>query len=272
MLHHIGIIFPCTYLTRTHQPLHKPRLERPDTPPSNPQFRSGDAGRNVSLEWAARFDNVVPAHPPPLGLDDSERMLIVVEGCIGVGKTTVSNGLASFRGSVPLLEAFEANPFLTSFYKDPIGTALETEFSFLLMHYHQLKNCAVHARTSEVISDFHLGKDLLYADLNLLQPRAQKLFHQLYELLLEELPRESLMVFLSAPIELLLQRIRQRKREYELEIDANYFARLNARYEDFYANYPGRKLPIPMAEWDFVKDPTLFQTLSSKIDGALKSP
>lgn len=199
-------------------------------------------------------------------------MLIVVEGCVGVGKTTVSNGLASHRGSMSVLEAFEANPFLTSFYRDPIGTALETEFSFLLMHYHQLKNCAVQARTAEVISDFHLGKDLLYAELNLLQPRAEKLFHQLYELLLEELPRESLMVCLSAPTELLLERIRQRKREYELEIDADYFARVNARYEEFYAHYPGRKLHVPMAEWDFVKDPTLFHALSLRIDGALKSP
>ncbi len=232
----------------------------------------GDPWRNDSLEWGAQFDNVVAAHSTPRGRNDSEQMLIVVEGCIGVGKTTVSNGLASLRGSVPLLESFEANPFLTAFYRDPIGTALETEFSFLLMHYHQLKNCAHHARTSEVVSDFHLGKDLLYAELNLLKPRARTLFNQLYELLLAELPHESLMVFLSAPTALVLERIRQRKRDFELEIDTDYFARVNARYEEFYAHYPGRKLQVPMAEWDFVKDPTLFQALSIRIDGALKSP
>src|SRR5438445_3820261 len=62
-------------------------------------------------------------------------MLIAVEGCVGVGKTTVAKGLATLRGSKLLLEDFESNPFLRAFYKDPIGNAIETEFAFLLLHF-----------------------------------------------------------------------------------------------------------------------------------------
>jgi deoxyadenosine/deoxycytidine kinase len=63
-------------------------------------------------------------------------MLISVDGCVGVGKTTVATGLASLRGSRLLLEDFESNPFLRAFYEDPVGSAIETEFAFLLLHFH----------------------------------------------------------------------------------------------------------------------------------------
>src|SRR5205809_1051295 len=89
---------------------------------------------------------------------------IVVEGCVGVGKTTVASGLASHRGSKSLFEAFENNPFLRAFYEDPEGNAIETEFTFLLLHFHQIKNHLSSAGNSELVADFHLGKDLLYAD------------------------------------------------------------------------------------------------------------
>ena len=94
-------------------------------------------------------------------------MLIVIEGCVGAGKSTVAQGLAACRTSKLLLEDFERNPFLRAFYENPVENATETEFAFLLLHFHQLKNQAEAASGSEVVTDFHLGKDLLYADLNL---------------------------------------------------------------------------------------------------------
>jgi deoxyguanosine kinase len=95
-------------------------------------------------------------------------VLIVIEGCVGAGKSTVVEGLAANRGSKALLENFEANPFLRAFYKDPIKHATETEFAFLLPHFHQLKNHAAASTESEVIAGCHLGKDLIYAELKLL--------------------------------------------------------------------------------------------------------
>jgi deoxyguanosine kinase len=196
-------------------------------------------------------------------------MLIVIEGCVGAGKTTVTKGLAAFRGSKVLLEDFEKNPFLRAFYTDPAGNATETEFSFLLLHFHQLKNHAVAAAGSELIADFHLGKDLIYAELNLKEPRTKYLFNELYELCLEKTPRPALTIFLVAPTELLVDRIRERSRDFELEIDPGYYAAVNAAYEELYDRYPGKKLRVSMEQWDFVKDPKLYEALASLVDQEL---
>jgi deoxyadenosine/deoxycytidine kinase len=83
-------------------------------------------------------------------------MLIVIEGCVGAGKSTVARGLAVHRSSKLLLENFEINPFLRAFYEDPAGNATETEFAFLLLHFHQLKSQADTVSESEIIADFHL--------------------------------------------------------------------------------------------------------------------
>lgn len=196
-------------------------------------------------------------------------MLIAIEGCIGVGKSTVAKGLAEFRRSALLLEDFESNPFLKDFYNDPAGTALETEFSFLLLHFHQFKLRADQIRQGEVVSDFHLGKDLLYADLNLRNPKVRALFGELYDVCVNEIPAPALTIFLSSTDDLVLDRIRSRNRDFEQDVDAKYYASLNAAYEDYFPGYLGRKLTISMNEWDFVRQPILFESLSALVDREL---
>ncbi len=212
-----------------------------------------------------------PACAPIVREPRSRVMLIAIEGCVGAGKTTIARGLAGYRKSELLLENFEANPFLQAFYEDPIGNAFETEFAFLLLHYHQLKGHAELASKSEVIADFHLGKDLIYADLNLKDEPARRLFDGLYELCLRKTPHLALLVFLSAPTELVVDRIRARSRDYELEIDPAYYATVNAAYEQFFEGYSGDKLRVSMEEWDFVKEPELYDRLALLIDTALQN-
>jgi deoxyguanosine kinase len=191
-------------------------------------------------------------------------MLIAVEGCLGAGKTTVAKGLATYRRSQFLLEDFESNPFLRAFYDDPTHNAVETEFAFLMLHFHQLKNHA-NAQT-ETVADFHLGKDLLYAELNLRGARAKQIFASLYRLCLESVPVPSVLIFLSAPTDLLVERIRARNREFELSIDERYYAAVNAAYESFFASYSGKKIRVSMYEWDFIKEPGCFKKLSALVD------
>ncbi len=93
--------------------------------------------------------------------------------------------------------------------------------------------------------------------MNLTDPRAKRLFAELYELCLEKTPRPGLMVFLSATTDLLVERIRERRRAFELEMDAGYYAAVNAAYEEAFKQYSGKKLLVPMDNWDFVKDPAL---------------
>jgi len=196
-------------------------------------------------------------------------MLIAIEGCLGAGKTTVAKGLAAFRNSQLLLEEFEKNPFLTDFYEDPSENATETEFAFLMLHFHQLKNHKKVFGESEVIADFHLGKDPLYAELNLPDIRARRLFQDLYGLCLEKAPSPEAIIFLSAPTELLVERIRKRNRHFETNLDPTYYAAVNAAYEDYFKRYSGTVLRVPMNEWDFVGDGTLYERLSRMLDWEL---
>ena len=196
-------------------------------------------------------------------------MLIAIEGCLGAGKTTVAKGLAAYRNSELLLEEFEKNPFLTAFYEDPVGTATETEFSFLMLHFHQLKKHSKRLAGTELIADFHLGKDLIYADLNLKESRAHQMFGDLYQFCLEKTTLPSVIIFLTAPTELLLQRIRERNRDFEIDVDSAYYASVNTAYEDYFSRHSGTVLRVPMNEWDFVADPTLYQRLSKMLDREL---
>jgi deoxyguanosine kinase len=198
-------------------------------------------------------------------------MFIALEGCVGAGKSTIATGLAAHRDSTLLLEQFEQNPFLSAFYEDPAKYATETEFMFLLLHYHQLKRQVSHQDGRDLISDFHLGKDLLYARMNFENPATITQFEKLFDLLNEQLPQPDLLIGLSAPTELIIDRIRKRDRRFELKVESSYYERINSAYQGFFDSYGSRKLILSMAEWDFVENPDLYDDLSRKIDAELQS-
>jgi deoxyadenosine/deoxycytidine kinase len=196
-------------------------------------------------------------------------MLITIDGCPGAGKTTVAKGLALYRSSPVLLEEFEANPFLRAFYQHPVDNATETEFAFLLLHFHQLKRHFPSIQEAEVIADFHLGKDLIYADLNLPDARVKDAFRCLFEICSEKAPSPALLVFLSVPNDIVVARIHRRNRDFEQVIDPEYYSVLNAAYESYFKRFSGKKLRIPMAEWDFIEHPELYKRLAERIDQEL---
>lgn len=197
-------------------------------------------------------------------------MLIAIEGCIGVGKSTVAEGLARFRKSETLLEAFELNPFLSRFYENPGKYALETEFAFLLIHFHQVKH-GLDGANREVISDFFIAKDLIYADLNMHDSVARAAFQAVFDLFNQEIVRPDVLVCLSASDSLVLERIRKRNRAFELMVEPAYYARLNAAFEGFFEEYQGCKIRIDMNKTDFVRDERLFASLSDRIDKLVKA-
>jgi deoxyadenosine/deoxycytidine kinase len=127
--------------------------------------------------------------------------LLSFEGCVGAGKTTLAEGIAAFRGTKLLLEDFSAVPFLEEFHRDPVGCALETEFAFLLQHYHQLRLAA--RRGGERITDFTFTKDPMFAAMNMGDDRARSIFMDLFHVLENRLPTVSLVVFISASDDLI---------------------------------------------------------------------
>jgi deoxyguanosine kinase len=194
-------------------------------------------------------------------------ILIAIEGCVGAGKTTIARGLAGVRGSKLLLEDFSAVPFLEEFYRDPVGCAVETEFSFLLQHYHQLRLAA--REDSEFVSDFTFAKDLIFADMNIDDPAEREAFSDLHQLLNQRLPQAALTIFISASDELVLHRIENRGRSFELQADPMYYQRLNKGYEDFFAEFSGSLLRVSADQMDFCRDPELFRWLSDEVDSQL---
>jgi deoxyguanosine kinase len=190
--------------------------------------------------------------------------IIAFEGCVGAGKTTLAEGVAAVRATQLLLEDFSAVPFLEEFHRDPIGSAIETEFAFLLQHYHQLRLAT--RQSGELITDFAFAKDLVYAEMNMASDRERSIFKDLFHVLEKRLPPVSLMVFISASDDLVLHRIRDRARRFELAIEPDYYRNLNTAYESFFTDYPGAMLRISADDLDFLADPKLFGWLSNEID------
>jgi len=191
-------------------------------------------------------------------------MLIAIEGCIGSGKTTIAQGLAEFRHSALLLEDFSSVPFLEKFYGDPARYALETEFSFLLRHYHQLH--LVSSGVREIIADFALDKDLIFAELNMADRTARRVFTDLYDVLNSRIPKPDVTIFLAASDNLVLERITRRGRPFELAAPPEYYCGLNAAYNGFFEARDGCLIRISADEMDFCANPELFGWLSAKVD------
>lgn len=169
---------------------------------------------------------------------------LVVEGPVGVGKTSLVKRLAESFGGEMLLEAAEENPFLERFYSDGKPAAFPTQLFFLFQRsrqFHALSQTDMFR--ASVVSDFMLEKDRLFARVNL-DDEELKLYEQVYSRLTMEAPVPDLVVYLQAPVAVLLQRIGKRGRSQEMAIDAEYLQKLSNAYTDFFYRYDRSPLLI----------------------------
>ncbi|MCP4042573.1 MAG: deoxynucleoside kinase [Gammaproteobacteria bacterium] len=177
---------------------------------------------------------------------------IVVEGPIGVGKTTLAKHLAdSFAGKV-LLEGMDENPFLTRFYLDPKTYALSTQLFFLLQRSRQAQELSQNDMFAPVcVADFMVEKDRLFAMMTLNEDEL-RLYEQIYAHLTMDAPRPDLVIYLQAPVEVLMERIKKRGRSYEQGINEGYLSRLVELYMVFFHEYSAAPLLIVnTSELDF---------------------
>ena len=162
---------------------------------------------------------------------------IVVEGVIGVGKTTLARLLAQPFAAETLLEVVEENPFLQSFYTDRTRYAFQTETFFLLSRYRQQQSVVRPlVGTRHLVSDYLFAKNQIFARLNL-QGDEWDLFLQLYDALSERVPKPDLVIYLQADVDTLMARIAQRDRPFERNMDRGYIEQLHAAYDRFFAGY-----------------------------------
>ena len=179
---------------------------------------------------------------------------IVIEGCIGAGKTSLSEMLAADFNAELILERFADNPFLAKFYKDPAHYAFPLEMTFLTDRYQQLKNLLSKRDlfTDLVVADYFIDKCAIFSKNNLQQDE-YNLFLKVYEIISSFLPKPDILVYLYNTPENLLKNIAKRGRDYEQEIQAEYLLSIQENYLTFFkqrAQFP--VLTIDASELDFV--------------------
>ena len=191
---------------------------------------------------------------------------IVIEGPIGVGKTTLANKLASSFGSDLLLEGADENPFLEKFYDNPATAALPTQLFFLLQRARQLKAMKQGDMFNPVrVADYLIEKDRLFAELTLDSDELD-LYEQVYTSLTIDVPRPDLVVYLQAPVEVLLERIQKRGIKHERFIEAAYLQRLCDAYVQFFYQYNKSPLLIVnAADIDFANNHADYLLLHQQI-------
>lgn len=162
---------------------------------------------------------------------------IVVEGPIGVGKTSLALRLAESFGGEVLLEQIEANPFLERFYRSGRTAALPAQLFFLFQRARQLEELRQSDLFSSTrIADYLFAKDRLFAELNL-DREEMSLYQQISDRLEVNTPNPDLVIYLQASVDALMQRISRRGIPYERMIDRQYLEKLTEAYARFFYEY-----------------------------------
>ena len=169
---------------------------------------------------------------------------IVIEGTIGVGKTSLAKILGERLDSKLVLEEFDENPFLVDFYKNSERYAFQTQLFFLLSRYRQqqlLQQTDLFTKT--LISDYMFVKDRLFAALNL-NDKEMSLYNSVSSILEKSVSSPDMVIFLQSDTDRLMQNIKIRGREYEKMIDWKYIDALNQMYNEYFFRYDASPLMI----------------------------
>ncbi len=193
---------------------------------------------------------------------------IVVEGPIGVGKTSLARRLGGHLDAQLLLEQPELNPFLGRFYDDQRRFALQTQLFFLFERVDRLRELShLDLLTRPVVADFLLEKDPLFALLTLADDE-YALYRRIYEQVAPQAAPPDLLIYLQAKPETLIARVRKRGLDMERRIDDTYLTVLAESYMRFFHNYDAAPVMVVNSEnINFVDSDEDFQLLVKRIEG-----
>ena len=189
---------------------------------------------------------------------------IVIEGNIGVGKTTFCRKLQEKYDARLILEQFSENPFLPFFYENPERHAFSVELFFMTERHRQLQEELIQGDlfNQQIISDYIFIKTLLFAKNNL-NEEEYRLFNRLFHVLNAHFKKPDLVVYLHRPVQNLLHQIKKRGRSFEMEINATYLENIQKAYFDFFKMDPEYPiLVLGIDDLDFEKDNHAFELLN----------
>ncbi len=191
---------------------------------------------------------------------------LVIEGVIGVGKTSLTRMLSDSLGARVNLEVVEDNPFLPRFYEDKDAHAFVTQMFFLLSRFRQQQSIPQSDLFQErIVSDYLFAKDRIFANINL-DDDELRMYDQIANILESRVPRPDVVIYLQASTEVLLERIQWRGRTYEKDMDEEYIQALNEAYNYFFFHYGDTPLLVVNSnELDFVKNRGHYEDLLHRI-------
>jgi deoxyadenosine/deoxycytidine kinase len=201
------------------------------------------------------------------------KRFIAVAGNIGVGKSTLVNLLSQRLGWKPFFEPVSENPYLADFYQDMRAWAFHSQIFFLTRRLRIHRQLLDHP--SSAIQDRSVYEDAEIFALNLYRQgliggRDYNSYRELYEVLTEFLPPPDLVMYLRASVPTLLDRIKQRGRDYERQITPDYLEQLNQLYEEWIARFHlCPVLTVPADDLDYVSIPAHLSLIVNKVEEKL---
>jgi len=183
----------------------------------------------------------------------TKKKYIVVEGPIGVGKTSLAKILAAEFQARCVFEKVEDNPFLAKFYEDRQTYAFQNQLFFLLSRYQQQRELSQQELFHQnAVADYLFAKDKIFATLTL-SSEELNLYQQIYQLLDTRVPRPDLVVYLQARPDVLYKRIKKRDKSYERSVTQEYLEEVAQAYNRFFFHYDDSPLlVVNTSEIDFV--------------------
>lgn len=203
----------------------------------------------------------------PLNRNADSSRYIVIEGPIGVGKTSLARKLADSLSADLLLEEVYENPFLERFYRDGQSAALPAQMFFLFARARQIEDLRQADMFASVrVSDYLFSKDQLFAELNL-SPDELNLYNQVTSSLNVEAPVPDLVIYLQSSVDALLERIARRGILFERAIDRRYLERVTDAYARFFHAYnEGPLLIVNASQIDPINNEADYAQLFQQIE------
>jgi deoxyguanosine kinase len=197
---------------------------------------------------------------------------IVVEGVIGVGKTTLTKYLAQDYRAKEYYEVVEDNPFLSDFYQDKDKYAFDTEIFFLLSRFRQQRELETHHKDTSnmIVSDYLFDKNQIFAQITL-GSEDFRTFSMVFYGIHSKIINPDLVVYLRSNPDSLMKRIQSRDRPFERNMDKEYIATLCRQYDAFFETYKASNtLVVDAGDLDFVNNTADYQHIKSLIDERLR--